>query len=1038
MKRFFSLVFLALMASLMVACGGGGGSAGTPIGSASPDNFQVNAPSIATLAVGQKASYTISGGLAPYTLSNTAPAVLTAVVTGSVIEVTPLNAGSATLTVSPSGGGATYSIAVTVASSINPLQAQAPDSVTLQLNNTGTYAISGGVPPYRAVSSSPGTISAVVVGNSLQVTAAGVGSGAVQIYDASSAQIQRTFTVVTTAAFFTDAPSALNLAVSAPAKTYTVKGGVAPYFVSSSNPAVADASVSGGTLGIVSGNTNGSASIVLRDSGGSTLAIAVTVGTSAALFSNAPTELTIQGGSSRDFTVGGGTAPYSVASGDTNVVLATISGATLTLTAQNKGTTTVSITDSAGASISVAVTVSTGSAFAVSAIELTSNLASIASGGTEATITALVKGASNVGVPNADITFSSDSGILLSPSVQTDASGIATVRLGAGSNKANRTIVVTARVGTVSQNISISVTGTTVSAPSTLAYTKSSSPVTDELNTVTVRDSAGNPVSGITLSATRKVNTVSLGNAVSFSPAQTDVNGKAVLVYTPSTDGTETLVVTGAGVNSGDIVVSVSPLVFAFDKIKTPLPDAALKVGADIEFKVNLSGVTTKSGRSITFLTTRGTLKRTTSAPCPGTDCNNPLTVPTDGNGDASVFLNSASAGAALVTAQVNRITGDPGAGTVGDVLIKSTRQVYLTGTTPFQLLLQINPGTIAPNASGSSTNKAFLAAYVTDADSNPVANTPVIFQIVTDPSNGRLSAGIANTGNDGYARVEYFSGAQSTATNGVSIKAQATTGTTAPSDTKSLTVSGNALFINIGFGNTIDNLDVSTYRKPFVVYVTDATGNAVVNQTVTLEVFPKNYRRGGLVYDTNSGVWGVSLPPAANATVTEWCSNEDSNKDGILDLGEDTNADGIFNRSEDLNKNGILDLGEDLNVNGKLDSRDEDSNSNGKYDGEDKNHDLRLTPGNVVFVSPLSVQTDASGVAAFNLLYGEQFAPWVEVDITARATVAGTESRQTLSFGLTGLSEDFTNVGNPPAGRYSPFGPLSSTIGGIVTTSCP
>ena len=57
----------------------------------------------------------------------------------------------------------------------------------------------------------------------------------------------------------------------------------------------------------------------------------------------------------------------------------------------------------------------------------------------------------------------------------------------------------------------------------------------------------------------------------------------------------------------------------------------------------------------------------------------------------------------------------------------------------------------------------------------------------------------------------------------------------------------------------------------------------------------------------------------------------------------------------------------------------------NNKYDGEDKNHDLRLTPGNVVFVSPLSVQTDASGVAAFTLLYGEQFAPWIEADITAR-----------------------------------------------------
>ena len=152
------------------------------------------------------------------------------------------------------------------------------------------------------------------------------------------------------------------------------------------------------------------------------------------------------------------------------------------------------------------------------------------------------------------------------------------------------------------------------------------------------------------------------------------------------------------------------------------------------------------------------------------------------------------------------------------------------------------------------------MSAYVTDSLLNPVANTPVVFQIVTDPSNGSLSAGVANTGSDGFARVEYVSGAQTTATNGVSIRAQATSGAK-PSDTKQLTVSGNSLFITIGFGNNIENLDVSTYKKPFVVYVTDATGNAVVNQTVTLEVFPKNYRRGELVFDVNAGVWTALRP---------------------------------------------------------------------------------------------------------------------------------------------------------------------------------
>ena len=42
------------------------------------------------------------------------------------------------------------------------------------------------------------------------------------------------------------------------------------------------------------------------------------------------------------------------------------------------------------------------------------------------------------------------------------------------------------------------------------------------------------------------------------------------------------------------------------------------------------------------------------------------------------------------------------------------------------------------------------------------------------------------------------------------------------------------------------------------------------------------------------------------------------------------------------------------------------------------------LTPGNVVSVTPGTVQTDASGRATISLIYGENFAPWVDVRLTA------------------------------------------------------
>jgi hypothetical protein len=261
------------------------------------------------------------------------------------------------------------------------------------------------------------------------VVAVAPGSAVVEIYDSSSsAPLQRTFTVVSTAAFFTSAPASVTMG-NGTSRGFTVSGGVAPYFVSSSNSAVADASLSGGNLTVVAGSTSGSAIILLRDSGGSTLNIALNVGSSTAFFTDAPTSITIQGGANRTFSVRGGSAPYTASSSNTRIVTATVSGSAVTLAAQNRGTATVLLLDSAGASISIAVTVDQSGGSSVASIDLTTNLASIKSAGEEATITATVKSAGNVGVANQDVTFTSSSGTLLAPAAQTDASGVDTVRL---------------------------------------------------------------------------------------------------------------------------------------------------------------------------------------------------------------------------------------------------------------------------------------------------------------------------------------------------------------------------------------------------------------------------------------------------------------------------------------------------------------------------------------------------------------------------------------------------------------------------------
>lgn len=311
---------------------------------------------------------------------------------------------------------------------------------------------------------------------------------------------------------------------------------------------------------------------------------------------------------------------------------------------------------------------------------------------------------------------------------------------------------------------------------------------------------------------------------------------------------------------------------------------------------------------------------------------------------------------------------GDPGSGVV---LATATRTVQFTGVLPASLRLQINPGAIPPNTAGSTTNRTAVTATVTDASSNPVSGRQVSFAINTDPSNGSLSAGLATTDSSGIARVEYIAGQQSSPNNGVQIS-----GTVLPvngdigvvSQSGNLTVNGNSLFITISYGNTIENLNPSTYRKPFSVYVTDATGLAVANQTISLSVIPTKYYKGFMTWNTTVWVPDKSVAPSG-------CDNEDANLNGILDAGEDFNG------------------------------------------------DRTLTPGNVVVASPGSVTTDSAGLASFYLIYGEQFAYWVDVNIVARATVSGTESRREQAFQLSPLADDVNQETVPPAGRTSPFG---------------
>ena len=290
--------------------------------------------------------------------------------------------------------------------------------------------------------------------------------------------------------------------------------------------------------------------------------------------------------------------------------------------------------------------------------------------------------------------------------------------------------------------------------------------------------------------------------------------------------------------------------------------------------------------------------------------------------------------------------------------------------------MLQVSPTAIGPNAAGSTTQQTQVRATVTDVNGNPVANAIVAFTRVVDPSGGTLSQPSAVTDSGGQASVQYISGAGTTADAGVQLRASVLTD---PSvfDDATMTVTQSALFIGLGTGNVIENLDPQTYKKNWVVYVTDSNGVAVANKDLTIKVLPVEYRKGRLVFDT---VWDYDF-----ATL-QTCANEDTDYTGNLNSSP----------------------------------------------GKDFNGDGNLQPGNVVLVTTTQTpnaaasgiaRTDSTGRATITLLYAESYVPWVKVRLTAQATVSGTESSTAQEFYIPGLAADFTDATIAPAGRVSPFG---------------
>ncbi|MFL6658193.1 MAG: beta strand repeat-containing protein [Massilia sp.] len=353
------------LATMLSACGGGGGTVGLPTGQA----LFTSAPATITLAAGASAAYTIGGGNPLYTASSSNRDVATVTASGTSFTVTGVSNGTVTITITDAVG-ASVSVTATVSGGTPPasvnLFSTAPADITLAVGASVQYTVGGGKPAYAASSSNPAVVAVTVSGTAINIT--GLAAGNAQIFVTDTAGTSLTLAVTigtggggTPVALFVTAPSAVTLAVGSSTQ-YTVGGGKPAYAAASSNPSVVTATASGTAL-TLNALAAGTAQVLVTDATGTTVSLAITVGNGGvtvpvALFTTAPSSLTYTVGTTGLYSIVGGTPGYAAASSNPAVLRATNSGSTLQITALAPGAATVIVTDSVGGTTSFSVTVS--------------------------------------------------------------------------------------------------------------------------------------------------------------------------------------------------------------------------------------------------------------------------------------------------------------------------------------------------------------------------------------------------------------------------------------------------------------------------------------------------------------------------------------------------------------------------------------------------------------------------------------------------------------------------------------------------------
>jgi hypothetical protein len=237
------------------------------------------------------------------------------------------------------------------------LYTTAPSTLTVGVGSAQEFAIGGGTSPYTAVSNNAAIAIAGISGSRLTLGGVTAGTAEISIRDADGALVLVSMIVSSgpVRALFTTATSSITIAPGlSGAQTYTIGGGAGPYTATSSNVSIASVASNGDSF-TVTGVAVGSASIVVRDSEGSTVTVIVNVGTiTLAVTPNSAT------GIISDVliaTITGGTPPYRASVGNVLVASASVENQNeLQITMLQVGQTIITVLDANNQSVAYDIT----------------------------------------------------------------------------------------------------------------------------------------------------------------------------------------------------------------------------------------------------------------------------------------------------------------------------------------------------------------------------------------------------------------------------------------------------------------------------------------------------------------------------------------------------------------------------------------------------------------------------------------------------------------------------------------------------------